>query len=204
MNQKEGVTQLLGRYTINSGEMKYANSVIPLKTFTIEKGSYIEFTGEPMNPTLNIAATERERASVSNSDGSTRMVTFNTGLRISQTLKNLGLEFTIDAPEDLYVQNELAGLTAEEKNKLAVSMLATGMYLSSTNSSSFSTTNALNNFLQGEINNLAGKAINSVLKVDMNLGVEQTLGNDGASHTDYSFKFSKRLFSDRLNVVVEV
>ncbi len=202
VNQKEGVTQLLGRYTINSGQMKYSNSVIPLKTFSIEKGSYIEFTGEPMNPTLNIAATEHKRASVSNSDGSTRMVTFNTGLRISQTLKNLGLEFTIDAPEDLYVQNELAGLTAEEKNKLAVSMLATGMYLSSTNSNSFSTTNALNNFLQGEINNLAGKAVNSVLKVDMNLGVEQTTGNDGASHTDYSFKFSKRLFSDRLNIVV--
>lgn len=202
VNQKEGVTQLLGRYTINSGQMKYSNSVIPLKTFSIEKGSYIEFTGEPMNPALNIAATERERASVSNSDGSTRMVTFNTGLRISQTLNNLGLEFTIDAPEDLYVQNELASLTAEEKNKLAVSMLATGMYLSSTNSSSFSTTNALNNFLQGEINNLAGKAINSVLKVDMNVGMEQTMDNSGESHTDYSFKFSKRLFSDRLNVVV--
>ena len=202
VNNSEGVTQLTGRYTINSGEMKYANSVIPLKTFTIQRGSYIEFTGVPMNPTLSLAATERERASVSNSDGSTRMVTFNTGLKISQTLQNLGLEFTIDAPEDLNVQNELAGMTSEEKNKLALTMLATGIYASSANHGSFNTTNALNNFLQGEINNIAGKAINSVLKVDMNLGVENTTRSDGSSHTDYSFKFSKRLFSDRLSVVV--
>lgn len=198
----EGVSQLTGRYTIDKGEMRYANSVIPLKTFTIQDGSYIEFTGEPTNPKLSLAATERVRASVSNSDRSTRMVTFNTGLRLSKTLQDLGLEFTIEAPEDVNVQQELASMTAEDKNKLALSMLATGMYLSNSNADGFNTTNALNNFLQGEINNIAGKAFSSVLKMDMNLGVEQTAGNDGNTHTDYSFKFSKRMFSDRLNVVV--
>ncbi|MCQ2095778.1 MAG: translocation/assembly module TamB [Bacteroidaceae bacterium] len=202
VHMPEGETQLLGRYTIDKGEMRYSNSVIPLKTFTIQDGSYIEFTGEPMNPNLSLAATERVRASISNTDKSTRMVTFNTGLRLSKSLQNLGLEFTIDAPEDIYVQQELASLTAEDKNKLALSMLATGMYLSNSNTGGFNTTNALNNFLQGEINNIAGKALNSVLKMDMNLGVEHTDGNDGVGHTDYSFKFSKRLFSDRLNVVV--
>lgn len=202
INQKEGVSELLGRYTINEGLMKYANSVIPLKTFNIEKGSFIEFTGEPMNPFIDIVATERVRTSVSNTDGGTRMVTFNTGLKINQTLQNLGLEFTIDAPEDISVQNELAGVSPEEKNKLALSMLATGMYVSGRNNGAFNTTNALNNFLQGEINNIAGKAVSSVLKVDMNLGMEQTVDNAGLQHTDYAFKFSKRLFSDRLNVVV--
>ena len=42
--------QLRGRYTLSNGEMKYSLPVIPLKTFTIRDGSYIEFTGEPMNP----------------------------------------------------------------------------------------------------------------------------------------------------------
>ncbi|MCQ2113172.1 MAG: translocation/assembly module TamB [Bacteroidaceae bacterium] len=198
----EGVLSLQGRYTINEGEMKYTLPVIPLKTFTLKKGSYIEFTGEPANPTLNIAATEQTKAGVSNADGSSRSVLFNVGLKITNTLNNMGLEFTIEAPEDIAVQNELAGMTAEEKNKLAVALLATGMYLSSSNTTGFSATNALNNFLQSEINNIAGKAISTAVDVDMSVGMEQTKRDDGTTRTDYSFKFTKRFFSDKLNVVI--
>ena len=198
----EGVINMLGRYTVNQGQMKYTLPIIPLKTFDLQKGSYVEFTGKPGNPTMNITATEQTKASVSNADGSSRSVLFNVGLKIFNTLENMGLEFTIDAPEDISIQNELAGMTAEEKNKLAVALLATGMYLSSSNQSGFSTTNALNNFLQNEINNIAGKAVSSAVKVDMSVGMEQTKRDDGTTRTDYSFKFTKRFFSDRLNVVV--
>ena len=198
----EGVINMIGRYTVNQGQMKYTLPVIPLKTFDLQKGSYIEFTGKPGNPTMNITATEQTKASVSNMDGSSRSVLFNVGLRVFNTLENMGLEFTIDAPEDLTIQNELAGMTTEEKNKLAVALLATGMYLSTSNESGFSTTNALNNFLQDEINNIAGKAISSAVNVDMSVGMEQTKRDDGTTRTDYSFKFSKRFFSDRLNIVI--
>lgn len=198
----EGVLSLVGRYTVNEGEMKYTLPVIPLKTFTIKKGSYIEFAGEAMNPILNIEATEETKAGVSNDDGSSRSVLFNTGLRITNTLSNMGLEFTIDAPEDIAVQNELAGMTAEEKNKLAVALLATGMYLSTNNETGFSASNALNQFLQSEINNIAGRALSSAIDVDMTVGLEQSKRDDGTTRTDYSFKFTKRFFSDRLNVVL--
>ena len=198
----EGVLNLMGRYTVNKGEMKYALPVIPLKTFTLQEGSYIDFTGQPMNPTMNITATEQTKAGVSNSDGSSRSVLFNVGLKITNTLDNMGLEFTIDAPEDISVKNELSGMTLEDRNKLAVALLATGMYLSSSNQSGFSTTNALNNFLQSEINNIAGKAVRTAVKVDMSVGMEQTKRDDGTTRTDYSFKFTKRFFSDRLNVVI--
>ena len=196
----EGVLNMQGRYTINEGEMKYTLPVIPLKTLVIVPGSYIEFTGDPTNPMLNIAATERVRATVGDSDGSSRSVTFDTGLKITNSLNDLGLEFTIEAPEDISVQNELAGCSPEEKNKLAVGMLATGMYLSGTNRKGFTAGNALNAFLQNEINNIAGKAMSTM--VEVNVGMEQTTRNDGTTRTDYSFKFSKRFFSDRLNVVI--
>jgi hypothetical protein len=153
-----------------------------------------------MNPTLNISASERTKASVSSADGSSRSVAFDVGLKVTNTLSNMGLEFTIESPEDLTVQNELAGMSLEEKNKLAVAMLATGMYLSSSNSSGFSASNALNNFLQNEINNIAGQALNTA--VDVNVGLEQSTRDDGSTRTDYSFKFSKRFFSDRLNIVI--
>ncbi|MBR3456396.1 MAG: translocation/assembly module TamB domain-containing protein [Bacteroidaceae bacterium] len=196
----EGVFQLQGRYTLNNGEMKYELPIIPLKTFTIQNGSYVEFTGAPMNPTLNITATERTKAAVSDANGGSRSVTFDVGMKISNTLQDMGLVFTIEAPEDMSVQNELASMSAEDKNKLAVAMLATGMYLSGSNSTGFSSSNALNNFLQNEINNIAGDAFSSV--VDINVGIEQSQNNRGQTHTDYSFKFSKRFFSDRLSVVI--
>jgi hypothetical protein len=180
--------------------MKYTLPVIPLKTFTLKNGSYIDFTGDPMNPTLNIAATERTKASVSSEDGSSRSVAFDVGLKITNSLSNMGLEFTIEAPEDLTIQNELAGMSLEEKNKLAVAMLATGMYLSDSNSSGFNAGNALNNFLQNEINNIAGRDLDT--SVNVNVGMEQNTRDDGSTRTDYSFKFSKRFFSDRLNIVI--
>ena len=196
----EGVLSLQGRYTINEGEMKYTLPVIPLKTFTIHNGSYVEFIGDPMNPVLNIAATERVKATVGGGDGASRSVTFDTGLKITNSLNNMGLAFTIEAPEDMAVQNELASCSDEEKNKLAVAMLATGMYLSGSNSKGFSASNALNNFLQNEINNIAGRALSTM--VDVNVGMEQTTRDDGSRRTDYSFQFSRHFFSDRLNVVV--
>lgn len=196
----EGVLTLQGRYTVNEGEMKYSLPIIPLKTFTIRKGSYIEFTGNPMNPVLNFEAFEQTKASVNETDGSSRTVSFDVGLKVANTLENMELDFTIDAPEDIRIQNELAGMSKEEKNKLAIAMLATGMYLSGNNSSGFNASNALNNFLQGEINNIAGKALSTA--VDVNVGMEQNTNYDGSTRTDYSFRFSKRFFSNRLNVVI--
>lgn len=200
MYTPEGILSVLGRLTINEGEMKYTLPVIPLKTFNIASGSYIEFNGDVMNPTMNIAATERTKASVSDEGQTARSVTFDVGLKITNTLSNMGLQFTIEAPTDAMVQNELASMSDEDKNKLAVALLATGMYVSDRNASAITANSALNNFLQSEINNITGKALNSI--VDVSLGIDETTYSNGNTGTDYSFKFSKRFFSDRLSVVI--
>lgn len=196
----EGVLQLTGRYTVNEGEMKYTLPVIPLKTFQIAKGSYVEFTGEVTNPTINFAAAERTKSTVCDENGGRRSVAFDTGLEVTGTLDDMALRFTIEAPEDMAVKNELAAMSEEEKNKLAVGLLCTGMYMAPSNSAGVSANNALNNFLQNEINNIAGQALSTA--VDVNVGMEQSTRDDGTTRTDYAFKFSKRFFSDRLNVVI--
>lgn len=76
-----------------------------------------------------MTATERVRSAVSQGERGSRNVAFDVGLKLTNTLDNMGMEFIIDAPEDMTVQNELASLSAEDRNKLAVGMLATGMYL---------------------------------------------------------------------------
>ena len=196
----EGVFNMQGRYTINEGEMKYTLPVIPLKTFSIHPGSYIEFAGKPGNPLLNITATERMKAPVSSEGGASRTVSFDVGLKISNTLQDMGLEFIIDAPEDQSVQNELAASSAEDRNKLAVGMLATGMYLSNSNGKGLAAGNALSGFLEEEINKIAGNALSTM--VDVSVGVGQTVREDGSRRTDYSFQFSRKFFSDRLKVII--
>jgi hypothetical protein len=191
--------RLTGRYTLNNGEMKYSLPVIPLKTFTIQDGSYIEFNGDPMNPKLNITAKEQTKATVSSEGGTGRSVTFNCGVVITKTLKDMGLEFTIEAPEDMTVSNELSSMSKEQRGKLAVTMLTTGMYLADGNTSGFSMNSALNSFLQSEINGIAGNAMRTL---DLSFGMDNSTDASGNSHTDYSFKFAKRFWNNRLNIVV--
>ena len=84
---------------------------------------------------------------------------------------------------------------------MAVSMLATGMYLAEGNSGTggFSTTNAVNALLQSEISSLAGKALETI---DLSVGMDQTTMADGNQRTDYSFRFAKRFWGNRVSIIV--
>lgn len=197
---KEGDMRLLGRLVIGEGKMKYELPIIPLKTFDIEKDSYINFQGDATNPALGLSATERIKAIVSENDQQ-RSVYFNVGLKVSQTLNRMGLEFTIDAPEDLVIQNQLDAMSTEERSRVAVAMLATGMYLTSdqASGSGFKASNALNAFLQSEIQNIAGQALKTV---DLSVGVESGTSLSGGTTTDYSFQFAKRFWDDRISVII--
>ena len=191
--------QLTGRYTLSNGEMKYALPIIPLKTFTIQDGSYIEFTGEPMNPTLNITAVEHTKATVTGSNGVGRSVNFDCGVSITRTLNDMGLEFTLDAPEDMQLHGELQAMGREQRGKLAVTMLTTGMYLADGNTKPFSMNSALSSFLSSEISNLTGNALRTL---DLSFGLDNSTDATGQTHTDYSFKFAKRFLNNRLKLAV--
>lgn len=200
--QPDGNMLLNGRYSLISGEMKYEMPIIPLKTFYIQDGSYIEWTGNVMNPNLNIKASERVRASVSSDGESTRMVNFNVGVNLTNRLEDLGFTFTLEAPDDGAMQNELAAKSAEEKNKLAVTMLVTGIYMSESNTGGkgFDTNSMLNSFLQSEINKIAGNALKTI---DINFGMETTdEGATGNTRTDYNFQFAKRFWNNRFQVII--
>ena len=194
----EGIN-LTGRYTLTDGHMKYSLPVIPLKTFTIKDGSYVEFTGDHMNPKLNITATERTKATVNDESGVGRSVVFDCGVVITKTLNDMGLEFIIEAPEDNSVSGELTTMSKEERGKIAVTMLTTGMYLADGNTGSFSMNSALSSFLQSEINNIAGSALKTL---DLSVGIDNTTDASGSMHTDYSFKFAKRFLDNRLKVEI--
>ena len=198
----QGDLTLTGRYTLTGGMMKYALPVIPLKEFQIQNGSYVDWTGNPMDPLLNFRATERMRASVSQEDGTSRMVNFDISIVVKNRLDNLSLAFEIDAPDDASVQNQLAGMGPDERSKQAVAMLATGIFLADSGSGGGMNLNmgaALNSVLASQINALTGNMKNASLS----FGVEDHDDSDaGGKLTDYSFRYSQRLFNDRFQIVL--
>lgn len=193
--------RLTGKYTLNNGAMKYSLPIIPLKTFTIQDGSYLEFTGDPFNPILNITATENMKSTVNEGQGTGRSVDFVCGVKLTQTLSKPGIQFIISAPNDMTMQDELNTMSIEERGKIAVTMLASGMYLSGGNTSDFSMNSALSSFLNSEINNIAGSAMRS-LGLDLGMSVDNSTNASGALHTDYNFKFAKRFFNNRLSFTI--
>jgi hypothetical protein len=178
--------------------MKYSLPVIPLKTFAIQDGSSVEFTGDPMNPKLNITATETSKSSIGTGNAA-RQVKFECGVKITKTLKDMGLEFIIDAPEDLTLHSQLQSMSTEERGKLAVAMLTTGMYMAEESMGSFTMNSALSAFLNSQINSISNSAMRTL---DLSFGVDNTTTATGDIQTDYSFKFAKRFWNNRLRIVV--
>ena len=193
----QGEMRLNGRYSLISGELKYEIPIIPLKTFEIRNGSYLNWTGNVMNPEMNIKATERIRANVGSNGEPSRMVGFDVGIALTNRLENLGLAFTLEAPEDAAVQDQLNTMSVEERGKLAVTMLVTGMYMAEGNSTGgFNVNNALNSFLQNQISNVVGQSM------DISLGMESVDNAEGGKGTDYNFQFAKRFWNNRFRIVI--
>ena len=195
----QGTISLTGRYTLTSGSLKFTLPVIPLKEFKIVDGSYVEFMGDPMDPLLNITASEKVRASVGMDNGSSQMVNFVISIVVKNRLENLSLAFEISAPENAEVQNQLAMMGPDERSKQAIAMLATGIYLADSGSSGgFNMGSALNSVLSSQLNSLMGNIKNANLSV----GVENNTSDTGGKQTDYSFSYSQRFFNNRMQIVI--
>lgn len=188
---------LSGRYTLTSGSMKYGLMGVT-REFSIQNGSYVDWSGNPIDPSLNLTAIYKKKASVA-LDEQQRMVNFESSIIIKNQLENLSVAFNLSAPEDATIQNELSAMSDEERNKQAIAMIVTGSYLGSGGSSGFNMGNSLNGLLNSAIQGVT----NNIKAVDINLGVETSDGtNKGNAHTDYSFQVSKRFWNDRFNIIV--
>ncbi|KAA6352327.1 hypothetical protein EZS27_000277 [termite gut metagenome] len=199
----QGNISLIGRYALIGGIIKYSLPVIPLKEFKINNGSYVEWTGNPIDPKLELKATERVRTSVSQDDGSSRMVAFDVSMEIKNRLEALSLNFNLEAPEDMTIQNQLTIMTAEERSKQAIAMLVTGMYLASGTGTGLKDfldmDNTLNTVLVSQLSNFLGSAWS---KAGLTLGVEKDNDNVTGGKYNYSFRYSHRFFNDRFQVAV--
>ena len=194
-----GDMELNGRYTLTGGFVRYNLPVLPVaKTFAIRNGSYVDWTGKLMDPYIDITAAERIRSTVTEDGKGSRVVNFDALIIIKNRLENLSLAFTVEAPEDASIQNQLASMTTEERSKQAMNLIITQTYTGPGTSSKINSNSAINAFIQKEINQFAG---NSIKGVDLSFGIDE-YDQDAGKRTDYSFKFSKQLFNDRFRIVI--
>ena len=190
-----GVT---GIYNLSGGQVKLTLPIIPLRTFYIQQGGRLTWTGDLFNPTLDITAYERMSVPVEMDDNSTQQVVFNAGVVVSNTVNDLAVDFMISAPENSVIQSQLNELDRETLNRYAVAMIITGTYLGGRQG--ITAGNALSSFIDAKINQISGSAIKNF---DVNIGINDAMNSEtGNNYTNYSFSFSKRFLNDRITIVI--
>ena len=190
-----GVT---GIYNLNGGQVKLTLPIIPLKTFYIQEGGRLTWTGDLFNPTLDVTAMEKTTAMVEMDDNSIQPVVFNAGVAVKNTINDLAVDFTMSSPENSVIQNQLNELDKESMNRYAVAMIIAGTYLGGRQG--VTAASALSSFLDAKINQISGNAIKNF---DVNIGINDALNAEtGNAYTNYSFSFSKRFLNDRITIVI--
>lgn len=195
--------RLTGRYTIQKGFVRYTPPMMSEKLFEFDEGSYVAFNGDMLNPILNIHAVDHLKANVTQSGQNSRLVTFDVGLAVTNTLQNMNVAFDLSTNDDITVQNELAAMTPEQRASQAINMLLYNVYSGpGTRGNASLGGNILFSFLESKINQWAASAIPGV---DLSFGIEQydrTFDGSTSTTTSYSYRLSKSFASDRIKIIV--
>lgn len=195
--------RLTGRLNINGGFVRYTPPVMSQKTFNFEEGSYVAFSGDMLNPLLNIRAVDRVRANVTTQGQNSRLIYFEVGLDITNNLSHPNVQFDLSTDDDATVANELATMSPDQRQSTAMNLLITNMYSNgNTKADANLSGNALYSFLTSQLNSWAA---NNIRGVDISFGINQyenVRGGASSQATSYSYRVSKSLFNDRFKIIV--
>ena len=198
-----GDMRLNGTLYLGTGFARYSVPVIGEKTFNFDTGSYVNWSGDIMNPTLRINATDRVRANVQQEGASSRIIYFDVALAVSGTLSVPKVTFDMSTQDDVTVQNELLSMTPEQRSAAAINLLLYNTYTGPGVKASANLSNPLYSFIEGQLNSWAAKNIRGI---DLSFGIDnykQTVEGQGQSTTtSYSYQVSKSLFDNRFKIVV--
>ncbi|MGM9859861.1 MAG: translocation/assembly module TamB domain-containing protein, partial [Muribaculaceae bacterium] len=195
--------RITGRLNINSGFARYTPPFMTEKLFNFSNGSYIAFTGDMFNPTLNIQAVDPIRANVTQAGQNSRVIEFDVSLSVTGTLNNMNVAFDLSTDDDATVANELQSMSASQRANQAMNMLLYNVYTGTgTTADSNLSGNILYSFLSSQLNSWAARTIKGV---DLSFGIDQydrTLNGSTSTTTNYTYSVSKSLFNDRFKIVV--
>ena len=198
-----GDMTLNGVFNIDGGYVRYSPPIISQVNFTFNSGSYIRWTGDIMNPTLNLSAYENHKTTVTSESSGSRVVEFIVSMYVQNTLSSMDVSFDLATNDDITIQNELSSMSASQRSDQAINLMLYNTYTGSDSQSSGDlATNSLYSFLSSKLNSWAASTMKGV---DVTFGVDQySQTEDGVSSTEttYSYQVSKSLLDDRFKIVV--
>lgn len=205
----QGDMNLIGTYKINSGYVRYSPPMMSEIDFKFQEGSNIAWTGDVLNPAINITAVQTRKVNVGGGQQGSRSVPFDITLKVGNRLNALDVSFDLSTDADMTIANELSSMTPEQRSSQAMNMMLTGSYLGNSGLSSLSSSaggvsgDMAFSFLESVFNRWAA---NNIKGIDFSIGIDQydkaTKDGGTSTTTSYSYKVSKSLFDDRFKVVV--
>ncbi len=198
-----GDMRLNGQIYTGNGYAKYNVPVIGEKKFTFNPQSSVTFSGDIMNPSFDISATDEVKTNIID-NGNSRLVNFLIGLKVTNNLSAPKVTFDLSTDDDMSIQNDLLSMSADQRSTAAMNLLLTGQYNASgvKTASSDMMTGALYGMLTSQLNSFLA---NHVKGVDLSFGVDQydkTVNGQTGSTTSYSYQMSKSLFDNRFKISV--
>lgn len=208
-NTKENAFRMYGGYEIEQGSYLFTIQSILSRKFEIEKGSTVQWTGNPTNADLNIKAKYALNAPLGDiiDDPSIRTNTTNVNclLNLKGTITKPELKFDIELPYvDEDVRSKLRSVinTEESMNRNIASLMALGHFYNMDKSPAASI--ATTELSSVGFSTLSSQLTNWISKInqDVSIGLNyrpQTTGTDGTvSSSEFDVALSTQFLNDRL------
>ena len=207
-NTKDNAFKMYGGYEIERGDYLFTIQSIISRKFEIEKGSMVQWTGNPTNAALNIQAKYSLNASLND-------IVDDPNLRTNTTLVNclLGLTGTISSPiikfdielpnSDDDVRSKLRSVinTDEAMNRNIASLLALGHFYNMDKSASSVATTELSSVgfstLSSQLTNWISK-MNQDVSIGLNYRPTSTNMDGTTTSSEFDVALSTQLLNDRL------
>ncbi len=222
-----GGKELIGQYTLDAGEYDLSIAGLIRKKFLIEKGSTINWAGDPLKGTMDITAKYETRISagelVNDIDYipgiDKQKLNFDVLIMLKKELLKPDIAFKLDMDERdqeafdgiIYTRIRQINNIPAELNKQVMGVLALNQFIAENPFSSFTSSggdfqtqafNTAGKLLTQELTDLVGKY---VTEINIDFGLEQetdySTGQE-IQRTDLEVGLSKSLADNRLNVYV--
>lgn len=204
---------LTGRYEISEGSYKLNFYEFVKREFEIVEGSYILWTGDPLEAQLDVI-TRYEVETLPPLSDISRRLPFYVNLNVEEKILEPQLSFSLSLPEDLQqeysnVSSFLQNINSQESelNKQVFSLIVFNSFMISGGGGSGDLVSntarqSLSKILSQQLNKLAGNV--DFVELDVNLESYETGDVESAEgRTDLELGLSKSLFNDRVVVRVE-
>lgn len=211
INPGADIFEMYGLYTIDQGSYLFTLQNIINKKFVIEKGSTIQWTGEPLDALLNIAAVYKIKTSLQpllegyvDRSVPNRAVPVNCIINLTDRLTKPTVNFDVQVPSaDASTQAVIANVlsTPERRSQQFLYLLLSNSFLSenSTEATSFGVSSAAVTGFELLSNQLS----NWISSDKFNIVLRYRPKTDHMMSDEVDFGFSQGLMGNRLLIEVE-